>query len=211
MYSEHVPIISHAMRRNKETFMKGCMFAILSARVQFPRVPEQMVDVQKNGPQASSLWSWKFDAFTHLTEHLPRLYALTISSQDTTAALERLCTIPGMGIVKGAFILQMLGHDVACLDVRNIEREGLNPRAYRTDGRDVARSPAYRRKIARYVEQTRGRAQHYWDIWCTEVAADYGLTAQEISFMHVKAIVPKSQWYAAVPPIVHTADQEIPF
>ncbi len=51
MYAEHVPIINGAMRADLECFKRGVMFAILSARVQFPRVPGQCSELAKRGPE----------------------------------------------------------------------------------------------------------------------------------------------------------------
>lgn len=192
MYDDHVPVIMRAMQSSPDIFARGIMFAVLSARVQFPKVPDQMKCVKRNGDQSPALWSWKMDAFNYVEEHKQSLFGLVAHETNTRWALEELCRIPGLGIVKGAFVLQMLGHDIACLDVRNIERENLNPRAYRSDGKARKIGGAFRRKIARYVAQTKGRAQELWNVWCEDVAADYGFTAEQISAMHVDAIVPRS-------------------
>ena len=86
-------------------------------------------------------------------------------------------------------------------------RDGRNPRAFRSDAKEKA-SPAWRKKIARYVEETRGKAEFYWDRWCEEVAKDYGSTAEHISRDHVNAIVRKSLRDHAEP-VMPT--NEIPF
>jgi hypothetical protein len=191
MYASHVPVISWAMRTYPKIFMRGCMFAILSARVPFNRVPDQMLDLKAKGDKSPCLWGWKFDAFAYLSEHYARLSMNVCATDDAGEAIGHLCTVPGLGIVKAAFVAQMLGHDVACLDVRNIEREGLPPRAWRSDGGARKTTKAFERKIARYVEQTSGRAQELWDTWCNEVGHDYGFTGEQISRMHVDAIVPR--------------------
>jgi hypothetical protein len=89
--------------------------------------------------------------------------------------------------VKGAFIAQLMGYDIACLDARNVSREARNPRAYRTDGKTPRQLEP---KVRLYVGETFGRAAEYWDLWCEDVAQAYGRTAQEISELHL-AIVPR--------------------
>jgi hypothetical protein len=207
MYAIHVPIINGAMRASLNTFKRGVMFAILSARVQFPRVPDQCEELAKVGAKAKCLWGHKYGAYVYLEEHGAALWHGVCNERDSEQALYLLTRIPGLGIVKAAFILQMLGHDIACLDVRNIIRDSRDPRAYRSDAREKA-SPAWRKKIARYVETTRGKAEHYWDTWCEEVAKDYGSTAEHISRDHVNAIVRKGLRDRPEPVM---KDQAIPF
>lgn len=192
MYAEHVPQIAAAMRADQSTFCRGVMFAILSARVQFPRVPDQCKELTARKASAACLWGWKFDAYAFMTEHAATLYGGVAPENDTALALWRLTRIPGMGIVKGAFVLQMLGHDIACLDVRNIVKDGRAPRAYRSDGEESKAGKAFVRKIIRYVADTQGKAQFYWDRWCTEVAADYASTPERISELHLTSIVPRA-------------------
>ena len=207
MYSNHVPIINGAMRADFRTFKRGVMFAILSARVQFPRVPDQCEELAKEGAKAKCLWGHKFGAYQYIEEHGATLWHDVCNERDPEQALYILTRIPGLGIVKAAFVLQMLGHDIACLDVRNIIRDGRDPRAFRSDAREKA-SPQWRKKIARYVAETRGKAEFYWDCWCEEVAKDYGSTAEHISRDHVNAIVRKSLRDRPMP-VMRT--QEIPF
>jgi hypothetical protein len=175
MYSRDVPLINGAMRADFRTFKRGVMFAILSARVQFPRVPDQCAELAKEGAKAKCLWGHKFGAYQYIEEHGATLWHDVCNERDPEQALYILTRIPGLGIVKAAFILQMLGHDIACLDVRNIIRDGRDPRAFRSD-----------------AKETRGKAEFYWDRWCEEVAKDYGSTAERISQDHVNAIVRKS-------------------
>lgn len=90
-----------------------------------------------------------------------------------------------MGIVKAAFVAQMLGHDVACLDSRNVEREGLPARQWRTDGDARKATRGHVRKVGRYIAATRGHARRYWNEWCAYVAQDYDLTPLAVSELHL--------------------------
>lgn len=188
MYAEHVPLINAHMRASVEGFKRGVMFAVCSIRQPITVVPDQLAEVQEHGASAPGLFGHKIDAFAYLEEHAEELWLDVCALTDPAAAIERLCDMPGLGIVKAAFICQFLGFDVACLDTRNIKREGRNPRAYRSDGNAKKSGPAWKRKIARYVAETSGKAQFYWDAWCEDVAAVYDMTAQEISELHLAVL-----------------------
>lgn len=213
MYAQEVPIINAAMRQDYPTFVRGIMFALLSARVQFPRVPAQCEELEAKGKEAKCLWGWKYDAYCYLLEHGPTLYhgVCNVKRFEPAKAISLLTRIPGMGIVKAAFVCQMLGFNVACLDTRNIQREGRDPRAYRSDGEKGKATRSFRDKIDRYVIDTHGRAEELWDTWCAEVAKDYGDTAEGISRAHMTAIVPQALCYQIKRTLAPAVDNEIPF
>lgn len=187
MYAEHVPIINAGMRHSPEIFARGVTFAFLSMRTQFIRLNEQMKQVDAVGATAQALWGFKRGAYFHLRKHCNALFHSVSASLDPVDGILHLCTIPGMGIVKSAFVLQMMGHDVGCLDTRNMARLGIHPREYRTDG--VKTGNAFKRKVERYVSFTDGQAQELWNAWCEDVAGVYKTTAEDISKDHL-IIVP---------------------
>lgn len=208
-YIRDVPRINAAMRACPDTFARGIMFAIVSARVPFVRVSEQMKELDSKGRAASCLWGWKRDAFDYVSEHKETLWREVCGATCSREALAILCRVPGLGIVKAAFVLQFLGHDVACLDTRNVKREGRNPRAFRSDGEARKSKPAFRRKIERYVAETEGKAQHYWNAWCEDLGNETGLGLGRVSAAHVFAIVPRSLRH--LPPVMPMGMSEIPF
>lgn len=205
MYHDDVPIIAKAMREDIDVFSRGVMFAILSARVQFPRVGDQCRQLAKDKDKAACLWGWKFEAYTYLEAHKASLFFNVCHNPDVSllaTKLWHLTRIPGLGIVKAAFVLQLLGENIACLDTINIQREGRNPRAFRSDGPRRKSTFAFEAKISRYVKETQGSAAYYWDQWCMDQGVKYGLTMEQVSALHVSAIVPKSR---------RSRDQSIPF
>ena len=195
MYREHVPQIAAAMREDPRIFERGVMFAVLSARTKFVRAEEQMRDLEDNGRGAASLWGWKFDSYDYLSEHAGALWLAARDCRDPVGAIAGLCKIPGLGIVKAGFVCQLMGFDVGCLDTRNIERLGLNPEAYASQGAAYKARPSFRRKIESYVAETGGRAEELWDGWCAYMAK--GVSADEISRRHL-AIIPKNKRRAYV-------------
>lgn len=194
MYAEHVPAINAAMRASFPTFLRGCMFAICSIRQPVTAVPDQLGELDDYRESAPCLFGHKVGAYLYLSDATtgPALWrdvcALPLTRAGAEAGLMRLLDVPGLGIVKGAFILQFLGHNVGCLDTRNIKREKRNPRAFRTDGKPPA---ALRPKVKKYLVSTYGKASKYWDHWCEDVATVYDMTPEAVSALHM-SIVPDS-------------------
>lgn len=180
MYRNHVPPINATMRGSVDGFKRGCMFAILSIRQPITVVPDQLAAIVSG--DLSPLFGHKVNAYSYLEEHGAALHRDVCALKCPLKAIERLLDVPGLGIVKAAFICQFLGFNVACLDTRNVKREGRNPRAFRTDGKSPDK---LRKKVAAYVAETRGKARFYWDAWCKDVAVVYKLTAEEISELHL--------------------------
>lgn len=184
MYAEHVPLINNHMRESLDGFKRGVLFAVLSIRQPVTAVPEQL-DAVARGDYAP-LFGWKIRAFDYLESNGAALWQDVCAATDPAKAIECLCAVPGLGIVKAGFVLQFLGFDVACLDTRNVQREKRDPRAFRTDGKPPHK---LRKKIAKYVGEVQGKAEHYWDAWCVDVAKVYKVTPDEISALHMAVTV----------------------
>lgn len=192
MYADHMPPIRDAMRADYQIFQRGILFVVCSIRQPIIVVPEQLDDLW-NEQGENPLFGHKLDAWAWIHDkRLCRpLWETMRGEYDPERMILAFSAIPGLGIVKSAFVAQLMGSDIACLDSRNIVREGRNPRAYRADGEARKRLPSYRRKVARYVKDVGGKSREYWDAWCTDVAGRYKRTADEISALHL-AIVPDS-------------------
>lgn len=201
MYRDHVAIISAGMRADPDTFARGVTFAFLSIRTQFPRVAEQMRQVDAAGHKAQALWGYKRGAYDYLRKNKFSLWGAMLEARLPENALEIVSAVPGIGIVKAGFVAQMMGFDIGCLDTRNIQRLGLNPREWRSDGEPYKNTLAFKRKIARYVEYTYGRAEELWDDWCTDVAGVYKVTAEEISRDHLVIVPPEVRRVIKIEPV----------
>ncbi len=203
MYKDHMPIIRDAMRADVQVFQRGVMFAVCSIRQPTVNVPDQLGILFDGDEGENPLFGHKFKAWEYISDNsrvallwkklnlfavLNRFDGVTPTRGATEAAMLCMLEVPGLGIVKSAFVLQLMGFDVACLDSRNVTREGRQPRAFRTDGRNAA---SLRPKVSLYLDETYGKAAHYWDAWCADVAEAYHLTAEEVSALHL-SIVPNN-------------------
>jgi hypothetical protein len=132
-------------------------------------------DIVKNGENAEALaFPMKYFAWDYLQSHATRTWHDVLGAPTTRAALERLMLVPSLGIVKSAFVLQFLGHDIGCLDTRNLRREGINMNAFKCHSVPASRRGSVagytRQQMDKYVLLAGGRAEELWDTWCREVA-----------------------------------------
>lgn len=184
MYATHQPPINKAMRTDLGAFKRAVLFAVLSARTQFVTVPDQLDDVRANGAKSKHLFSWKRTTYHWLEENASQWRDRLLNERDTRKAMIIACECPGLNLVKGAFILQFLGHDVACMDTRNEQRE-----SGETDRWKVAKgTKRWFHKLDEYIAYTEGRARELWDTWCYEIGEIYGMDGEEVSAIHEREI-----------------------
>lgn len=187
MYANDVPRISDWAHDRPENLRDLITFVLLTIRVPFGRVAPAMDDVRRQGADSAFLWGWKRPGYEYVRDNAEILFG-DLFDADTVTAIDILATrVPGLGIVKGAFVAQMFGHNVACMDTRNLSDLGYSGRYARTDGRfDKLRPETRQRKIADYVSMTiaSGGAEHWWDHWCTGIAPSLVTTPDKVSRMH---------------------------
>lgn len=215
MYQDHVALLNTGIRRDPDLFCRAVTFAVLSIRQQFPTTVQSLkeFDFSENG-NLRALWGCKRGAYDFLRLNKFRLWETVVAAKTPEEGLVELTILPCLGIVKAAFVLQMMGHDIGCLDSRNIARLGLNPREWRTDGAERKSTPAFKRKIERYVSFTQGRAEELWNDWCEDVAQVYKCSAEEISRDHLVIIPPqmRQKFRACVTPVpVIGKPESLPF
>lgn len=184
MYAEDVKAISEAMRADPEIFARGILFALLSIRQPITMVPEMLADVAETGDASRYLFGFKFDGFKYLERNKHHLWEIVcrVPLDCPRDAIRYLAQCPGLGIVKAAFVAQFLGFDVACLDSRNVKLEKRKPRAFRADKKS---GKLFEKRLAKYVRETSGKAEFYWDRWCNYVGEIRGYTGAEISALHL--------------------------
>lgn len=182
MYAEHVPAIAAGCREDANIWARAIMFASLSIQQSVEQVPSMLDDLEETRAQSVYLWGFKRRTYEYVYANLGQMHG--VLELPLREALRELASqVPGLGLVKAGFCLQLAGYDVACLDTRNIRREGRQPRAFRTDGR-----PPSRAKLDAYLKETEGKAQAYWDAWCEDVAHARGLEPEWVSALHLSIL-----------------------
>jgi hypothetical protein len=129
----------------------------------------------------------------HQAKHaLPGIYAastdihLALQAGVTAAELiTKVAEIPGFGITKAAFVVQILTGKGGCLDRHWLRQVGLNTSAFA--GKATAK------KIHRYLETCKlvGTSEFMWDHWCDYIAKLYPAhftNGDHVSALHTQCI-----------------------
>lgn len=220
MYARDMPLLKAHAEASPEGLADVITFTLLSIRQPFATVERAMRDVRVNGAESVYLWGWKREGFEYAWDNAHHLYFQCIARQPGAVdCIDALATlVPGLGIVKGAFVAQMLGHNVACFDTRNLAALEIDPRTFREfkrrEGKCVVRYETRARRIADYVQMTieTGGAAHWWDLWCHALAPQFAGEADAVSAKHVEIITREKprRVRGRLPEYAPTAE-EVPF
>jgi hypothetical protein len=181
------------MREDYLAFQRGLMFAVCSIRQATVNVPEQ-IDALFDGGEYDEfpLFGFKWDSWAFVQSELCReLWAEVRAERDPELLILAISRIPGLGIVKSAFVAQLLGADIACIDSRNAKRLSIGPETYKTYGEKYKKTRAFRRRVARYVSDWKGKAAELWDDWCRDIAPRYGMEPDDVSALHLAILPPE--------------------
>ena len=185
MYADHMPLIRAHGFRDAAGLRDVFTFVLLSIRVPFVRVAPMVKETKLLGARSPSLWGWKIDGWQYVRDNAEDLLADLHEATTPVQAIAIACRVPGVGLVKGGFVAQLLGFATGCLDSRNANDYGIPARAWRTDGT----APPAKRIAAYCAEVDRlGGAEILWDNWCAGLAAQERTTGERISRLHVDMI-----------------------
>ena len=156
--SDQFAIQDHAWGKGPAYIRQVMALAILSIRQPFYKMDEQIIDKDKY------MFGHKKYAWAEIQEMSGPILMFHLNAKCTVKSMEWLTQVHGIGMVKAGFILQMLGHEVGCLDSHNIAMYGL-------DAKFLRRKPT-EENIELYLELCRklGGAEHLWDRWCERLA-----------------------------------------
>ena len=178
-------------------------FVFASIRVQTFLLPKYMKEWRKRGLKSSWIWGNKRTGLTYVRKHRDDLHkrAMAIIKAKKKNMAEDLIMlfleVPGLGIPKSAFVVQLLTGSTGCLDVHNIRKymPGVDaskgtPSILQTSGNTI---PVKRRKVQAYqkiVSDTCG-SMVWWINWCNHIGilqAKYFNGGHEVSQLHVECI-----------------------
>jgi hypothetical protein len=160
--------------KNPDKFVKVGTMVLLSIRMQWVGVGNQMADVAANGSRAKCLWGFKRDGYIYLRDNRKALYQAVRdcrANRLTTKGLMReFLKVPGLGLPKAGFLVQLLVGKSGCLDMHNIARFGLdasvwNVRTYRDPAKQMREIDD---KIELYLHliDACGGTEKLWNEWC---------------------------------------------
>lgn len=196
MYNRDAKKIAKFALRNPDNLVRVATFVLTTIQAGLATTHNQMLDIDKHGADSKYLWNNKRDGYLYLQEHKQVLFAAVkaaVKDNDAVGAIDVLTNVPSLGIVKAAFVAQMVGLDVACIDSHNCDRLGLPRTALRFSKK--VKPDIKRKKIADYVQFTQqtGGSEYWWNSWCEYVAgnrANKSLdTGDKVSKFHVTAVM----------------------
>jgi len=144
------------------------------------------------------MWGFKRDGVNWLKSTKWTAVAMTLhqcqANGDRVTAIDALVQIPGINVVKAAFIAQLVGLNTACLDTQNLKLHGIkNVRAFQITKSNLARTRLAKIKAYLTLCDELGGAPQFWDTWCEIIANTYPdhftMGAFDVSSRHVELIV----------------------
>jgi len=193
MYQQDQERIEAWCRNGDKLLTVGTM-VLLSIRMQWAGVGNQMADVREHGADSKCLWGWKRDGYIYLRDNKEEMYKHVKRYRAGKTYLDDLIReflkVPGFGLPKAGFMAQLVVGEAGCLDMHNVKRFDLDPnvwllRRLRSDA-DMVRE--IDDKIALYLQLCKlcGGTEKLWNEWC-EVLNDKVSTfdgAEDVSRRH---------------------------
>ena len=208
MYRRDCMAIADHACRSPEGLLDVIEFTLCSIQAGLSTIKLQRRDIAVHGRHSKYLWGKKADGYVYAYENAEYMWSKLMSCRerglgDASAiadAIVLLMRVPNLGMVKAAFVAQMLGFDVACLDSHNIARFGINPNRVKVGAK--LNADTKRLRVLDYIQlcndlsravQGETCAEYWWNSWCEYVAGNRANklldTADAVSKYHYDAVV----------------------
>jgi len=195
MYKRDNKKIAQFILKNPDNTVIGIGFVIGTIQNALYKMRPFMDGLAHDGADSIHM-SMKRKGYLYAIEHkhvLHEALKAAVKHNDPVGAIDVLTNVPNLGIVKAAFVAQLVGLDVACLDSHNLDRLGLDRAALRFA--KTVKPETKRKKIQDYVHLTQvtGGTEYWWDTWCNYVAGNRGnkklTTGDMVSKYHADCII----------------------
>ena len=172
MYKKHQQNIEEFARKNPDNFTQVVLFVSATIQQMFHTVPAIVDDVREYGLASKHLWGSKKDTWRYTLENKDLLFEAVFSDMDLENKLLSIAEIPGIGLVKAGFVLQLCTGEVGCLDVHNLRRFGLSAQTFKFG---KVKYLTARKKATLYIKTCIqcGGSEKLWDEWCQLIADKY--------------------------------------
>jgi hypothetical protein len=207
-FKEVNPVINSYMQANPKNMIDGIMFVVLSVKTPFHTMYKQMEDYRAKGKESKYIWGWKKDTYDYLQENGEDLYNELMDLYQRKWGVGRgradnpvrdrqmmlvLTDVPGLGLAKAGFVMQMMFGRVGCIDVHNLRR-------LRTVSvKDIqftklATDKTKLQKIENYVGicKHNNSTEKLWDKWCNLIAGkhcNHFDSGWDVSMYHAEALL----------------------
>lgn len=204
MYKTDNKKIAEYLLSSPEAMINGYCFTLLSIQQPLQGLADKMAEVAEQGPACRHLnYGLKRDGLEFVTankvaifEELTRFASIGLDDvENISNALLYVYDTPNLGMVKSAFLLQLLGFNIACIDSHNLTRLGWKQSQVALP--KTLKPESKLKKIRAYVSMTQQKGTAYWwNSWCHYVAGNTGnrklTTGQMVSEYHAEAILGKA-------------------
>jgi len=204
MYKKDNKIIADFLLASPDNMVRGFTFVLLSIQQPTQGLADKMLEVDQQGPECRHLnYGLKRAGFEYVEAHKQAIFERLTEYvgqglddvENISKALLYVYDTPNLGMVKSAFVLQLLGFNVSCIDSHNLKRLGWKQSQVSLP--KTLKHESKMRKIRAYVSQTQQKGTAYWwNSWCHYVAGNIAnkklTTGQQVSNYHIEAILPKA-------------------
>ena len=191
MYATHIRSCNDYAQYNSDHMVDVALMVVLSIQQNWDTVGAQLKDVRENGVHSKYLWGFKKDTYKYLHANKHELYAESISRQSDLDLLDRWATVPGLGMVKAGFMLQLMFNKVGCIDSHNARMYDVAPSQLRLDPNLTLRTRTI--KLQGYLDlcERLGGSEYLWRQWCVNLADrnpnkyddQYDVSAKHIDYL----------------------------
>ena len=194
MFSEHQPVIAAYARSNPDACISLIDVVLQTVRTPFYLVGPRIKDVRQN--ELNSVYlknATKRKAFKRLRVIKTQLHEDIFSDDKSIEEkLLILSGIPGLGIAKSGFVLQLCIGKSGCLDVHNLRRFNIDEKTFKL--RDNTKHDTALNKARLYTDTIKklGGTEKLWNDWCKLIAHLYPKhynNALHVSRLHVDFIL----------------------
>lgn len=196
MYANHQPIIQAYAHSSPQALATVCAMAILPIRRPFFDIPADTDDWRDGRAEENGvLYGWKSGAVEYINRNADAIAwhcGVAMLHGGPDSLVEYLATLPGLGLVKGGFVAQMVRGVSGCVDSINAALFGIGRKTF--DNTVKPRSPATReRNVIKYnaLVERLGGTETLWNEWCAhqaKKAPQRYASAFAVSAMHLEAL-----------------------
>ncbi len=187
MFNTHQKDIGKFARKSPENTAQVILVDLLSIQQQWDQVGRQVLDVKANGLKSKYLFGSKRGGWEFILANKKELHEAIFSrTMPLAEKLLAVASIPGIGIVKAGFVLQLCIGKVGCLDVHNLKRFGLKASAFKL-GKVKYDTALGKAKLYIKLCEDLGGSKYLWDSWCDLLAEKYPTkykNGQHVSRLH---------------------------
>lgn len=209
MYAQHQPVIQKWAAESLANFIDVYALVILSINSEWRSVGDKLDSVRQLGIESPHLFGVKrssYRVFVTQADWMKKQLDRYAEYSNAEACLDLVTDLPGMGLAKAGFFLQLCYGLAGCFDRHNLTRFGLDEKAISLSKAQT--QTARKEMIKRYVDLCYqfGGSEILWDGWCSHLATLHPkryVSAEHVSELHIVHLMPN--WFDILEPEVRAA------